>query len=290
MANYIPIGMDVRLQSENGMLGMGPFPFAGEEDADLINAGKQTITELPETSFFSSADSFGMIRGGHIDLSILGAMQVAENGDLANWMIPGKMVKGSGDARIIVAGGQESMSLSPHCQYLRGAIRMGPVTLVDTMLSEGLTDAFGNYHMGVTAENVARQFGITREEQNAFALASQQKAAAAQVGGQFETEISDTHGYWANPSLAQGHGTRRLDHRRSRPDRGQRSVRRSGLRRLARHELGPSQGQCQRRRHRHRPPNRRLGRPCAGHATPCHAVPPSAEGGLPSSASAAAWA
>ena len=121
VANHVAEGIDITLQSENGMLGMGPYPYPGDEDPDLINAGKQTITELRRTSYFSSADSFAMIRGGHMDLSILGAMEVAANGDIANWMVPGKLVKGMGGAMDLVAGARRIVVLMDHNDKAGGA-------------------------------------------------------------------------------------------------------------------------------------------------------------------------
>jgi 3-oxoacid CoA-transferase subunit B len=170
VANHIPPGLEITLQSENGMLGMGPFPYAGEQDADLINAGKQTITQLPTSSFFSSADSFAMIRGGHIDLTILGAMEVAENGDIANWTVPGKMVKGMGGAMDLVAGVKRVIVVMEHTNKagqskvlrrctlpLTGA---GVVDLIITDLAVFACDKTG----GSGLELIERSPGVSLEE------------------------------------------------------------------------------------------------------------------------------
>jgi 3-oxoacid CoA-transferase subunit B len=184
VANFIPPGVNVVLQSENGMLGMGPFPYAGEEDPDLINAGKQTITTLPTTSFFSSADSFAMIRGGHIDLAILGAMQVAEDGDLSNWMIPGKMVKGMGGAMDLVAGVKKVVVVMEHsakdgpkllhkCNLPLTGVRV--VDLVITDLGVFSIDKHGSAGMKL----IELADGATQEEIRAKTEANYQVALAA---------------------------------------------------------------------------------------------------------------
>ncbi len=176
VANYIPPGMTVMLQSENGMLGIGPFPYEGEEDPDLINAGKQTVTALPTTSYFSSADSFAMIRGGHINLAILGAMEVAENGDLANWMVPGKVVKGMGGAMDLVAGVKRVVvvmehtskdgesKFKPHCDLpLTGA------NVVDLLITD--LAVFGRESRSARFKLLELAPGVTRDELRSKTLA-----------------------------------------------------------------------------------------------------------------------
>jgi 3-oxoacid CoA-transferase subunit B len=186
VANFIPAGMDVTLQSENGMLGIGPFPYEGEEDPDLINAGKQTITALARSSYFSSAESFAMIRGGHIDLSILGAMQVSATGDLANWMVPGKMVKGMGGAMDLVAGVKNVVVVMEHTTK-EGESKFLPACSLP-LTGKGVVDllitdlAVFRIDAKTGAQLIELASGVTLEEVTAktaapFTIAKQLKAA-----------------------------------------------------------------------------------------------------------------
>jgi 3-oxoacid CoA-transferase subunit B len=168
VANFIPQGLSVTLHSENGMLGMGPFPYEGQADPDLINAGKQTVTQLPTSSFFSSADSFAMIRGGHIDLAILGALEVAANGDLANWTVPGKRVKGMGGAMDLVAGVKRVVVVMEHCKAGKSRVlrRCGlPLTgakVVDLVITDLAVFTVDKAGGGLTLVEVAP--GVSIEE------------------------------------------------------------------------------------------------------------------------------
>ncbi len=185
VANHIPAGMHVTLQSENGMLGMGPFPLDTDVDPDLINAGKQTISELPESVYFSSADSFGMIRGGHIDLTILGALQVNERGDLANWMVPGKMIKGMGGAMDLVAGVKRVVVLMEHnakdgaAKLMRECtLPMTGVGVVDLIITDlGVFEIIeGQMHLIELADGVTVEEITSKTEAN-FNVSLVQKAA-----------------------------------------------------------------------------------------------------------------